>query len=153
MSDEGTALPGQNDLPGAAALIELTHNREGRGDICIIEFAVLPFQPQRFFTVSAVPRDSVRGIHAHRTCQQLLIALNGSLTAMIDDGRTRSEVRLESPAMGLYMPALTWGSQFDFSHDALLGVSASHPYDVEDYIDSYDEFLALAARKSKSYGN
>ncbi len=36
---------------------------------------------------------------------------------------------------------------------ALLGVSASHPYDVEDYIDSYDEFLALAARKSKSYGN
>jgi hypothetical protein len=100
----------------------------------------LPFVPQRFFTVSQVPSESVRGEHAHRICEQVLIVLNGFVTVVIDDGKVRMQVLLSDPRIALYIPALVWGSQFEFSSEAVLGVFASHAYDAEDYIHSYDEF-------------
>ena len=39
---------------------------------------------------------------------------------------------------------MTWGTQYDYSDDAVLLVFASHAYDNDDYIRSYDEFLTLA---------
>jgi len=64
---------------------------------------------------------------------------------VIDDGTRREEIVLDSPTRGLYMPALTWGTQYNYSPDALLLVLASDPYDADDYIHDYDEFCALRA--------
>jgi len=60
----------------------------------------------------------------------------------VDNGTNRSEVRLESPATGLYLPAMTWATQFRYSADAVLLVLASDLYDPDDYIRDYDEFLS-----------
>jgi hypothetical protein len=68
------------------------------------------------------------------------------VTALIDDGVNRRELALDDPATGLYMPALTWGTQYRYSEDALLLVLASDPYDADDYIHEYDEFAALARK-------
>jgi hypothetical protein len=38
---------------------------------------------------------------------------------------------------------MVWGSQFRFSSDAVLGVFASRPYEADDYIRDYAEYLAL----------
>ena len=64
---------------------------------------------------------------------------------MVDDGSRREVVTLDRPSLGLYMPPLTWGAQYDYSPDAVLIVLASHPYDADDYIHEYEEFLALAS--------
>jgi hypothetical protein len=43
---------------------------------------------------------------------------------------------------------MIWGVQYKFSQDATLLVLASAPYDPDDYIRSYDEFLKLKSLES-----
>lgn len=105
----------------------------------------IPFAPQRFFTVFGVPSAETRGSHAHKVCEQYLVCLAGSVTAIVDDGTNREEFELNSPDLALYMPAMTWGTQYRYTPDAVLLVLASHPYDSSDYIRDYTEFLGLSA--------
>ncbi|TFD79130.1 isomerase [Cryobacterium sp. Sr8] len=126
-------------------LIALRKATDMRGSLVVAEFAAdLPFTPQRFFTVFDVPSRDVRGEHAHRECEQVLVCLKGSVRAIIDDGVDREEFLLDSPDFGLYMPAMTWGTQYAYSPDAVLAVFASLPYDGNDYIRTYSEFQAAA---------
>jgi hypothetical protein len=62
---------------------------------------------------------------------------------MVDDGRERDEVVLDRPDLGLYVPPLVWAAQFHYTADAVLLVLASDPYDPDDYIRSYEEFLRV----------
>jgi UDP-2-acetamido-3-amino-2,3-dideoxy-glucuronate N-acetyltransferase len=116
-----------------------------RGSLVAANFATdLPFVPARSFVVFDVPSRDVRGEHAHRVCEQFLICLSGEVSCLVENGKTRQEFRLNQPGIGLYMPAMTWGTQYNYSSDARLLVFASHEYDPDDYIRDYDEFLTLA---------
>lgn len=129
----------------AGRLIQLTVATDMRGSLSAIEFERhLPFVPQRFFSVYNVPSGDVRGQHAHKRCQQVLVCLSGSVTCLVDDGQQRVSYHLSDPSVALHMPAMTWGAQYKYSPDAVLGVFASLPYDADDYIRDYDEFLELA---------
>jgi len=129
---------------GETRLWPIRHVRDLRGSLAVAEFDQdLPFMPQRAFTVYDVPSERVRGEHAHRWCEQFLVAVSGSLHVLVDDGRHRSTVILDRPSVGLYIPPMIWGSQFRFSSGTVLLVFASHPYDPDDYIRSYDEFSKL----------
>jgi serine acetyltransferase len=148
-ADESQPAGPAKALVGGARLIPITVAQDLRGSLAAVELTHdLPFQPARFFAVFGVPSKDVRGEHAHRRCAQVLICLRGSVRCIVDDGVRRDEVLLDRPGTGLYVPALIWGTQFDYSADAVLGVFASTPYDGADYIRDYDEFLgeALAAR-------
>lgn len=124
------------------ALWQLPRFTDLRGSLSPLEFdRDLPFMPKRSFVVFDVPSADVRGEHAHRECDQFLIALHGELSVVVDNGASSAEVRLDRPDLGLFMPAGVWGVQYKFSPDAVLGVYASHGYDNEDYIRSYSEFL------------
>jgi UDP-2-acetamido-3-amino-2,3-dideoxy-glucuronate N-acetyltransferase len=127
-------------VPGVS-LHRLTSARDLRGSLTAAEFSGLPFAPQRLFTVYDVPSESVRGAHAHRKCAQFLVCLTGGVSCLIDDGSLREEVRLESPSVGLHIPPMIWGTQWRYSRDAVLLILASHPYDAEDYIRDYEDFL------------
>jgi UDP-2-acetamido-3-amino-2,3-dideoxy-glucuronate N-acetyltransferase len=107
----------------------------------------LPFVPQRCFVVFDVPSREVRGEHAHRVCEQVLVCLRGSLSVVCDDGDNRQEIELNTPEIGVYLPPMVWGVQYKYSPDAMLQVLASHPYDASDYIRSYDEFIKLLAAR------
>ena len=98
-------------LPGGAQIIPLRRADDMRGSLAALEFGDLPFSPARIFTVFGVTSAEVRGEHAHRTCHQLLVCVHGSLSVLVDDGRTRSEIVLEEPSVGLYLPPLIWGSR------------------------------------------
>ncbi|MCL2652173.1 MAG: FdtA/QdtA family cupin domain-containing protein [Propionibacteriaceae bacterium] len=133
-------------LPGGAELVPIHKADDLRGSLAAVELAKdLPFTPARFFVVYNVPNARVRGEHAHRTCQQVLICLHGSVTCLIDDGQQRASVVLNSPGKGLFMPAMLWGAQYQYTTDAVLGVFASAPYDHADYIRDYEDFLAAIA--------
>jgi UDP-2-acetamido-3-amino-2,3-dideoxy-glucuronate N-acetyltransferase len=108
----------------------------------------LPFQPQRCFLVYDVPTKELRGEHAHRQCEQLLICVSGSVNVLCDDGEHRQEFVLDSPEIGLCIGPMVWGTQYRYTKDAVLMVLASLPYDAGDYIRTYDAFLA-EAQKSK----
>ena len=128
------------------SLVELTSIVAENGSLVVGEHPrQLPFAVERIFTLFAVPEGEVRGTHAHRACEQFLICQRGSVTAVVDDGVHREEVVLDQPHLGLYMPALTWGTQYRYSPDAVLLVLASDRYDADDYIHDYEEFKALSA--------
>ncbi len=128
---------------GGCALIPLPSFRDLRGNLTVMEFeTVLPFIPRRQFFVYGVANDKVRGEHAHRVCQQFLVAVHGSLHVVLHDGSRMREVLLDRPDWGLYLPAGVWGIQYKFSADAVLGVYASLPYDSTDYIRHFNQFLA-----------
>ena len=91
----------------------------------------------------------VRGEHAHRACHQFLVCVKGSLGIVLDDGERRDQITLDSPQLGLHIPPMVWGIQYQFSPDAVLLVLASHRYEAEDYIRNYDDFLA-AVRAGQS---
>jgi UDP-2-acetamido-3-amino-2,3-dideoxy-glucuronate N-acetyltransferase len=125
-------------------LIELQEILADNGRLIVAETpASLPFTATRIFTLMNIPKDEARGTHAHRRCEQFLICMSGSVTAVIDDGTRRQELILDRPTLGLYMPALTWGTQYRYSSDAVLVVLASDPYEAYDYIEDYAEFLEL----------
>lgn len=126
------------------SLIHLTNVQDMRGHLTVAEFdRDIPFEPQRVFFVYAVPSSEVRGAHAHRSCQQLLVCVHGRVNVVVDDGLHREEFVLDASHMGLHVPAMIWATEYQYSADAVLMVLASHAYDAADYIRDYDAFLAL----------
>lgn len=144
--------PGIQNVPRAEAireapLVALKQATDMRGSLMVAEFGKdLPFIPRRFFTVFDVPSIDVRGEHAHKVCEQFLVCLSGSVRAIVDDGVKREEFLLDSPDHGLHMPAMTWGTQYAYSADAVLAVFASHTYDRDDYIRDYSEFRVAVGK-------
>lgn len=105
----------------------------------------VPFEPHRWFLVYGVPSREVRGEHAHRVCHQFLICVSGQVSVAVDDGERRSEVVLDDPTVGIYIPPRVWASQYGYDDDAVLLALASHPYDPDDYVREYEVFLEEAA--------
>jgi len=137
----------EGDLISGSKLMAVRVASDLRGSLAALEFGdEFPFSPTRFFAVFGVPSGDVRGSHAHRVCEQFLVCLHGAVTCVVDNGKERRQVRLDRPDVGLYMPAMLWGAQFQYSSDAVLGVFASHAYDDEDYIREYEDFLALCQK-------
>jgi UDP-2-acetamido-3-amino-2,3-dideoxy-glucuronate N-acetyltransferase len=139
-----TSIGEAKDLVGGARTIRLTRAQDLRGQLTASELTQdIPFVPKRFFAVYEVPSTETRGEHAHKKCHQFLICLSGSVMVLVDDGANRAQVRLDDPGLGLYVPPMVWGTQYGHSSDAILAVLASDPYDSDDYIRNYDDFLRL----------
>lgn len=129
---------------GDVTLHQLKEVKDMRGDLSVAEFpSEIPFEPKRYFLVYNVPSEKTRGEHAHYQCKQFLICVKGSCSVVADNGKTRSEVILDAPNKGLYLPPLTWGIQYKYSKDAVLLVFASHSYSADDYIRDYKKFRDL----------
>jgi UDP-2-acetamido-3-amino-2,3-dideoxy-glucuronate N-acetyltransferase len=139
------------ELPAGVQLVDVPLHFDHRGSLAAAEIAeMLPFTPARYFVVFHVPSQNIRGEHAHRQCWQFLTCLTGELTVHLDDGRTQTEMVLDTPGMGVVIPPLVWASQYNYSADAVLVVLASHRYDPDDYIRDYREFRATVTRDHSS---
>ena len=127
---------------GEVSVHELTFVKDPRGDLSAGEFErQVPFAARRYFLVFDVPSKDVRGQHAHRECHQFLVCARGRCRVGIDDGRNSTDVLLDRPNLGLYLPPMIWTTHSRHSSDALLIVFASHYYDPADYIRDYVDFL------------
>ena len=146
-SEAGTQLrpePGRQPLEVSGVYLERFEEfSDLRGRLTVGELPSegIPFVPRRWFLVHDVPSREVRGEHAHRACHQFLICVSGRVNVAVDDGERRGEVLLDTPSLGLYVPPRVWASQFRYDPAAVLLVLASHPYDPDDYIREYDQFL------------
>ena len=130
-------------------LSNLTFVSDLRGNLSVGEFEKeIPFKPNRYFLVFDVPTAETRGEHAHKVCKQFLVCIKGNCNVVADDGVNREEFVLDSPAKGLYLPPMTWGIQYHYSHDACLLVFASEYYDSADYIRDYDQFIAAVEKQT-----
>ncbi len=83
----------------------------------------------------------VRGQHANRETEFLLVNVGGSSKVRVDNGRESEVIVLDKPGMGLYLPPMLWKDMYDFSPDSILLVLASRHYDGKEYIRDYQEYL------------
>ena len=89
----------------------------------------------------------VRGCHAHKNLQQILICIHGSCKIKLDNGEETSIILLDKPYEGLFVSNAVWREMYEFSSDAVLMVLASELYDETDYIRNYDEFLTYVKQQ------
>ena len=100
-----------------------------------------PFEIKRVYYIWNTDGDVVRGKHAHRKLEQVIVCTSGSCDFILDNGKEREVVRLDNPAQGLHIKNNIWREFTNFSKDCVVMVLASEHYSEEDYIRDYDVFL------------
>lgn len=127
--------------------------RDSRGELTIAqvnEGHSLPFPVGRVFWITNTPAGCKRGMHAHKTCWEALVAVNGSFRVKVDDGENEERVfTLNTPQQGLLIPPMVWCELFDFTADAVCLCMASGGYDKEGYISDYAEFLGQCSQEEE----
>lgn len=102
----------------------------------------IPFSPKRIFYIYRSGADVVRGQHANKITDFVLINVSGSSKVKIMDGRGNELVySLNRPNTGIYIPHMVWKEMYDFSTDSVLLCLASEHYDPNEYIRDYDKFV------------
>lgn len=123
---------------------------DSRGQLVALEeFKDIPFQIKRIYYMYDTVKGVIRGKHAHKSLQQILVCIHGSCKILLDNGKEKKIVPLEKPYEGLFVGNDMWREMYDFSSDAVLLVLASDLYDESDYIRDYDEFLQFVKSKCK----
>ena len=130
------------------ALIDFPKITDPRGNLTVAQAHTdVPFAIKRAYWVYDVPAGECRGGHAHKLCKEVLIALSGSFHVTIDNGEEQKTVLLNHPYQGLLIDTDVWRTLDDFSSGAVCLVLASEPFDEDDYIREYDDFLRYLADK------
>ncbi len=113
-----------------------------RGKLVVIEGAqAIPFDIKRVFYIYDSDSKVVRGQHANRESEFVLINVAGHSKVRITDGTEEFVVSLNKPMMGVYIPKMIWKDMYEFSSDSVLLVLASTHYDGGEYIRDYDAYL------------
>ena len=115
-----------------------------RGKLVVIEGGqAIPFEIKRVFYIYESDDTVVRGQHANRESEFVLVNVAGNSKVRITDGKEEFIVELNEPMMGVYIPKMIWKDMYDFSTDSVLLVLASTHYDGGEYIRDYEEYLKL----------
>lgn len=112
------------------------------GSLCPIEFSKIPFIPKRIFYVKDCAVGEMRGEHAHKTTQQVLICVNGLIDVVLYDGISSFLYRLHQYD-AVYVPAMVWDYQVFQEPNSILLSIASTSYDPADYITNKETFREL----------
>ena len=110
----------------------------------IEERSDVPFDIRRVFFLYDVPGGAERGGHAHRTLEEVVIAVSGSFDVVAEDGTARARYSLNRTYYGLYLPPMVWLNLENFSSNSVALVLASLPFDEADYFRDRTEFLCIA---------
>lgn len=123
-------------------IVEFKDFGDERGKLVVIEGNQdIPFEIKRVFYIYGSDDSVIRGQHANRESEFVLINVSGESKVYIDDGNENFIVELNKPMMGIYIPKMVWKNMYDFSADSVLLVLASTHYDGKEYIRNYEEYL------------
>lgn len=115
-----------------------------RGKLVVIEGnQAIPFDIKRVFYIYDSDSTVVRGQHANRESEFVLINVAGHSKVRITDGKEELIVKLDKPMMGIYLPKMIWKDMYEFSSDSVLLCLASTHYDGSEYIRDYEEYLKI----------
>lgn len=124
-------------------IINFSEYGDERGNLVVAEGDGMdvPFTIRRVFYMYGSDPKIVRGQHANRKTEFVLINVSGTSRVKVDNGFETEVIELNKPRMGLYLKTMLWKDMYDFSSDSVLLVLASEHYDGEEYIRDYEEFL------------
>ena len=131
-------------------MLEFNQKGDERGHLVVVEgMTDIPFEIKRIFYIYGSGKDVVRGQHANRKSEFVLINVAGTSKVKVKDGKGNEVTfSLNRPHTGIYLPNMVWKEMYDFSADSVLLVLASEHYNDEEYIRNYDEFLKLIQKEN-----
>lgn len=123
-------------------ILEFGDLGDERGNLVVVEGAQdIPFEIKRVFYIYGSDSEVVRGQHANRNSEFVLINVSGTSKVRVDNGFEEAVIELNRPRMGLYLPTMLWKDMYEFSENSVLLVLTNTHYDGKEYIRDYDEFL------------
>ena len=124
-------------------IINFSEYGDERGNLVVAEGDGIdvPFTIRRVFYMYGSDPEIVRGQHANRKTEFVLINVSGTSKVKVDNGYETDVIELNKPRMGLYLPTMLWKDMYDFSADSVLLCLASEHYDGSEYIRDYNEYL------------
>lgn len=124
-------------------MLEFAEYGDNRGHLVIIEGEIdIPFSIKRAFYIYGSKTDVIRGQHANKKTQFVLINVAGKSKVRVRDGEGNEAIYcLNRPHTGIYLPTMVWKDMYEFSEDSVLLVLASEHYNPTEYIRDYDEFV------------
>lgn len=132
------------NLKDKCPIIYFNELGDERGHLVVVEGGeAFPFDIKRIFYIYGSDIDVVRGQHANKESEFVLINVSGKSKVRITDGLEEMIIELNQPNMGVYLPKMVWKDMYDFSCDSVLLVLASTHYDAEEYVRDYEEYLEL----------
>lgn len=116
---------------------------DDRGNLIVIEGdgIDIPFDIKRVFYIYGSDATVVRGQHANRQSEFLMVNVSGTSKVRVTNGLDEEVIELNEPGMGLYLPKMLWKDMYDFSADSVLVVMSNMHYDGSEYIRDYEEYL------------
>ena len=124
-------------------MLDFPQRGDERGHLVIVEGNQdVPFEIKRAFYIYGSDHDVIRGQHANKRTEFVLINVAGKSKVKVKDGEGNEAIYcLNRPHTGIYLPTMVWKDMYDFSDDSVLLVLASEHYDATEYIRDYDEFV------------
>ena len=123
-------------------MLEFSQRGDTRGHLVIVEGASdIPFEIKRVFYIYGSSPNVIRGQHANRKTEFVLINVAGTSKVKVKDGEGNEAIFcLNRPHTGIYLPTMVWKEMYDFSKDSVLLVLANEHYCAEEYIRDYETF-------------
>lgn len=134
-------------------MLDFPQKGDERGHLVVVEGMLdIPFEIKRAFYICGSDPKVVRGQHANRKSEFVLINVAGTSKVKVRDGEGNEAIYcLNRTHTGIYLPTMVWKDMYDFSGDSVLLVLASTHYDANEYIRNYDDFIKeLKITTSKS---
>lgn len=124
-------------------MLEFPQRGDERGQMVVVEgMQDVPFEIKRIFYIYGSDKDVIRGQHANRKSEFVLINVAGKSKVKVLDGKGNEAIfSLNRPHTGIYLPTMVWKDMYAFSEDSVLLVLASEHYDPAEYIRDYDEYV------------
>ena len=132
-------------------MIDFQQRGDERGHLVVVEENKdIPFELKRIFYMYGSDENVVRGQHANRKTEFVLINVAGSSKVLVKDGLGNEQLYvLDKAHSGIYIPRMVWKDMYDFSKDSILLVLASELYDNSEYIRDYDEYKRIMKKEYK----
>jgi len=125
-------------------LVQLPKITDPRGNLSFIEEDThLPFKIRRVYWIYDVPGGEVRGGHAFRETEELIVALSGSFDVILNDGSKEYRFSLNRSYYGVYVPRMVWRMLENFSTNSLAFICASTDFSEDDYIRDFILFKSI----------
>lgn len=132
-------------------MLEFPQKGDERGELIVVEGGIdISFDIKRIFYIYGSDSEVVRGQHANKRTEFVLINVAGQSKVRVKDGKGNEAVFfLNRPNTGIYIPKMVWKDMYDFSEDSVMICLASEHYDAEEYIRDYDKFVELICEEEE----
>ena len=129
-------------------LKEVSYFKEETGSLSAVEYGQsFEFDIKRVFILNKFSDDALRGHHAHKELNQLVICTSGSFKINLDNGYEKESITLTDNGPCLYLDGMVWRTMQNFSKNCVVTVLCDREYKFDYVIRDYEDFIKIVKNK------